>query len=62
MAVAALVVSTVATLAGSVMQFGALNAQADAQEKIAEFNANEKRTQANREQAAGHVRAEMERR
>ncbi len=62
MAVAALVVSAVAGLAGSFMQAGALNAQADAQEKIAQFNANEKRVQANREQAAGHLRAEMERR
>ncbi len=62
MAMAALVISTVATLAGSVMQYGALNAQADAQEKIAQFNANEKTVQANREQAAGHVRADMERR
>jgi hypothetical protein len=62
MAMAALAISTVATLAGSVMQMGALNAQADAQEKIAQFNANEKTVQANREQAAGHVRADMERR
>lgn len=62
MAVAALAVSVAAGLAGSFMQFSAMNAQADAQNKIAQFNANEKNVQANREQAAGHVRAEMQRR
>lgn len=62
MAVAALAVSVVAGLAGSFMQYQAMNAQADAQNKIAAFNAQEKVTQANREQAAGHVRAELENR
>ncbi len=62
MAVAALVVSVVAGLAGSFMQSQALNAQADAQEKIAQYNAAEKQVQANREQAAGQLRAEQQRR
>jgi hypothetical protein len=62
MAVAALAISVVAGLAGSMMQMSAMNAQADAQEKIAAYNNQEKITQANREQAAGHVRAELEQR
>jgi hypothetical protein len=61
MAVAALAVSVVAGLAGSFMQYQAMNAQADAQEKIAEFNAKEKETQAAREQAAGQLRGDLER-
>jgi hypothetical protein len=62
MAVAALAISVVSGLAGSFMQSQALNAQAKAQEQIANFNANEKVVQANREQAAGQLRAELERR
>lgn len=62
MAAAALVVSVVAGLAGSMMQSNALNEQAKAQQDIANYNAQEKIIQGNREQAAGQVRADLERR
>jgi hypothetical protein len=62
MAMAAMVISAVAGLAGSFMQASALNAQADAQEKIAEFNARQKEIEANRRQAEGQLRGEIEER
>lgn len=60
MAMAAMVVSAVAGLAGSFMQASALNAQADAQNKIAEFNAKQKEVEAARRQAEGQLRGELE--
>lgn len=60
MAMAAMVIGAVASLAGSFMQSSALNAQADAQEKIAEFNAKQKEMEASRRQAEGVLRGELE--
>lgn len=61
MAMAAMVIGAVASLAGSFMQSSALNAQAKAQEQIAEFNAKQKEVEASRRQAEGVLRGELER-
>lgn len=60
MAMAAMLVSVVAGLAGSFAQASALNAQAKAQEQIAEFNAKQKEIEASRRQAEGVLRGELE--
>lgn len=60
MAMAGMLISAVAGLAGSVMQASALNAQAKAQEQIAEFNARQKEIEGNRRQAEGALRGELE--
>jgi hypothetical protein len=62
MAMAAMLISAVAGLAGSLAQASALNAQAKAQEQIAEFNAAQQRIEANRRQAEGAARAFQEER
>jgi len=62
MAMAAMAISAVAGLAGSVMQASALNAQAEAQEKIAQFNAHQKNIEANRRQAEGVLQGQLEER
>lgn len=62
MAMALMAVSAVAGLAGSFAQSSALNAQADAQEKIAEFNAKQKEMEASRRQAEGVLRGQLEER
>lgn len=60
MAMAGMLVSAVVGLVGSFAQASAMNAQADAQEKIAEFNARQKEIEANRRQAEGQLRGELE--
>jgi len=60
MAMAFSIISVVSALAGSFVQYSAMQAQADQQEAIARYNQNEKNIQANREQAAGMARAELE--
>lgn len=52
--------SVVATLAGSLMAYSAQNAQAEAQENIAEFNAKQQEIEASRRQAEGVLRGEQE--
>jgi hypothetical protein len=60
MAMAAMLISTVVGLVGSMAQASALNAQAKAQEQIAEFNAKQKEIEASRRQAEGVLRGELE--
>ncbi len=60
MAMAAMAISAVVGLVGSFAQASALNAQADAQEKIAEFNARQKEIEANRRQAEGQLRGDLQ--
>lgn len=60
MAMAGMLISTVVGLVGSMAQASAMNAQADAQEQIAEFNAKQKEMEASRRQAEGVLRGEME--
>jgi hypothetical protein len=60
MAMAAMLVSAVVGLAGSFMQASAMNAQAKAQEQIAEFNAKQKEVEASRRQAEGQLRGQLE--
>jgi hypothetical protein len=62
MAAVALAGSVVAGLAGSFIQSQSLKQQAKAQLMIGEANAREKEAQGNREQAAGQMRAQLERR
>lgn len=60
MAMAGMLISAVVGLVGSMAQASAMNAQADAQEKIAEFNAKQQQIEGNRRQAEGALRGEME--
>lgn len=62
MAVAMMAISAGLSLAGSFAQASAMNAQAEAQEKIAEFNAREKEIEAARRQAEGQLRGQLEER
>ncbi len=60
MAMAMMAVSAVVGLIGSFAQASALNEQAKAQERIAEFNARQQEIEANRRQAEGALRGELE--
>lgn len=60
MAMAAMLVSTVVGLVGSFAQASAMNAQAKAQEQIAEFNARQQEIEASRRQAEGQLRGQLE--
>lgn len=61
MAMAAMAISAVVGLVGSFAQASAMNAQAKAQEQIAEFNARQMEIEASRRQAEGQLRGELER-
>jgi hypothetical protein len=59
---AAMAISAVVGLVGSFAQASALNAQAKAQEQIAEFNARQQEIEASRRQAEGQLRGALEER
>ncbi len=61
MGMAAMAISAVIGLVGSFAQASAMNAQAKAQEQIAEFNARQMEIEANRRQAEGQLRGALER-
>lgn len=62
MAMAAAAISAISGLIGSFAQASAMNAQADAQERIAEWNAKQKEIEANRRQAEGALRGDLQER
>lgn len=62
MAMAFMALSAVVGLVGSFAQASAMNAQAKAQEQIAEFNAKQQEIEANRRQAEGVLRGQLEER
>lgn len=61
MAMAGMLISAVVGLVGSFAQASALNAQADAQEQIAEFNARQQEIEAGRRAGEAAIRGEQER-
>lgn len=61
MGMAAMAISAVIGLVGSFAQASAMNAQAKAQEQIAEFNARQMEIEASRRQAEGQLRGALER-
>ena len=54
------ILTAVTSLVGSFVQFSAMSAQADAQQKIAEFNARQDEIEASRRQAEGVLRGQLE--
>jgi hypothetical protein len=60
MAMAMMAISAVVGLVGSFAQSSALNAQAKAQEQIADFNAKQKEIEASRRQAEGVLRGQLQ--